>query len=327
MIELVNMKWAFPWAFAGLLLLIGVIIWWLSYRSHAQRVGVPGPVDKRLYASWRTRLLPVLPILFFTSLVLGIIALANPRKIDELKDIKSEGIDIFLVIDLSRSMRQQDFKPSRIAVAKEVAKEFVKMRENDRIGLVPFGKVAFTQCPLTMDHKIVLQLIDKMKLGMLGDNTAIGMGLATAVNRLKDSKAESKVIILLTDGVNNVNEITPIQAAELAAQFNIKVYTIGMSKVNNSPFLNRRSLLHRLNVDEQELKEIARITGGNYYRATSREVLENIYKEIDKLETTEMEVTLIKKADLKYRYFLIPALIFLFIWFLASRTFLKTFLP
>ncbi len=327
MMDFSDIKWVFPWAFLGLLLLGWLV--YVRYRSQksAPRYGVPGPVKKKAYASWRTYLVPYLPIVLIVSLALAIIALANPQKTDSLQKVTTEGIDIYLVMDLSHSMLEKDFDPSRIAVAKRVAKEFVKSRPHDRIGLVPFGRVAFTQCPLTMDHQVVLKLIDKMKARMLGDNTAIGMGIATAVSRLKESKSKSKIIILLTDGKNNVNEVDPITAAQLAAQFDIKVYTIGMSK----PIMRRLNLsrqsLHSLNVDENQLREIANITGGKYYRATSGDALEKIYDEIGKLETTEMELTLINRADLKYNYFLIPAFILLFLWFLLSRTILKTFLP
>lgn len=327
MTNLFNIDWAFPYAFGGLLLLGLFIYGWYRLRKRRTNYGVPGPTDKSLYSSWRTTLLPYLPVLVIVGLALSIIALANPQETDNLHEVNADGIDIYMVMDLSHSMLEKDFKPNRISVAKDVAKEFVQKRKNDRIGLVPFGREAFTQCPLTMDHDVVLKLIDKMKVRMLGDNTAIGMGLATAVNRLKTSKAESKVIILLTDGKNNVNEITPITAAELAAQFDIKVYTIGLTKARSYQHNYRNLALQELGVDEKTLKEVAQKTGGRYFRATSKNALREIYNSIDKLETTEMEVTIISHADLKYRYFLIPAIILLTLWFIASRTFLKPFLP
>lgn len=322
MIGFQNIVWHHLWALALLPLL--VLFFFLHKRRKRKRVGVPGPVDIAAYKSRRTILLPYLSIPLIAALILAIIALVNPQKPNALEKVSAEGIDIFLVMDLSYSMLEKDFEPSRIAVAKEAAVNFIKKRKHDRIGIVPFGRTAFTQCPLTMDHEVVLELLDELKVGIVGPNTAIGLGLATAVNRLKDSDAASKVIILFTDGVNNVFDVDPITAAQLAAQFDIKVYTIGMTKV----FYDQRIPGgEQLEIHEDNLKEIAQLTGGQYFRATSKDALEQIYNQIDRLERTEMEVTLINRAELKYHIFLFPAFILLFLWFLASRTFLKTFLP
>lgn len=320
---LTDMKWVSPWAFIGLLFLGGIIFIFNKRSRLRKRVSVPGPMDYSRYGSWRTRLLPILPILLFTALALSIISLANPQRINALQKITADGIDIFIVMDLSHSMLEKDFNPSRIAVAKEAAKTFVEKRKNDRIGLVPFGTTAYTQCPLTMDHKVVQKFLSEMRVDMVGPSTAIGLGLATAVNRLKDSDANSKVIVLFTDGINNVFSVDPLTAAELARQYGIKVYTIGMTKISQSGEIG----VEQLGVHEDNLKEIASMTDGKYYRATSRNALEKIYNEIDALERTEMEVTIIERADLKYHIFLLPAWILLLLWFIVSRTFLKTFIP
>lgn len=225
------------------------------------------------------------------AIILLIIALARPQSISGGKDIQTEGIDILISLDVSLSMLAKDFKPNRLEVAKEVIKKFVDDRPNDRIGMVIFGGEAFTQCPLTTDHKILKTLIDKLKAGSMGQGTAIGMGLANAVARLKDIDSKSKVIILVSDGVNNTGEIDPLTAGELAKTYRIKVYSIGiggrgkaLQPVAMYPNGELQYDYVDVEIDEDLMKKISDETGGKYFRATDGKSLIHIYKEIDKLE-------------------------------------------
>ena len=229
-------------------------------------------------------------------------------------------------------MLSKDFDPDRLEVSKMVAKEFVEKRVHDRIGLVVFSGEAFTQCPLTTDHNIVTDFLSGLQVGMLQDGTAIGMGLATAVNRLKDSEAKSKIIILLTDGVNNAGYINPNTAAEIAKEYNVKVYTVAVGTMGQalSP-VNRRSdgeymfAMANVEIDTELLKQISELTDGKYFRAIDRESLENIYAEIDRLEKTEIEVNVYKRYKDEYRKFLYPALFLLIATWLLSFTIFRTF--
>jgi len=251
-------------------------------------------------------------LLRLLALALFIIALARPQlssESDSYIEHHNEGIDIIIALDASGSMLAVDFKPDRFQAAKQVAKEFVLNRKNDRIGLVIFEGEAYTQCPLTSDKKIVAELIDEAEQGVVTEGTAIGMGLATAVNRLRESKAKSKVIILLTDGVNNQGKIHPLSAAEIAKQFNIRVYTIGVgtngkakSPVAIDPYSGKYIYDYvDVEIDEETLKEISKMTGGKYFRATDNEKLKEIYNQIDQLEkdkikTIEYEIDLPEKS-------------------------------
>ena len=245
-------------------------------------------------ARWSRYLLLSLRMLAVAGIIM---ALARPQSGLRGEEIKTEGIDIILSLDVSSSMLAEDIEPNRIEAAKVVAAEFVQGRRNDRIGLAVFSGKAYTQCPLTLDYGVLLALFQEMEVGMIEDGTAVGMGLGVAVNRLRDSDAKSKVIILLTDGRNNRGEIEPKTAAQLAASFGIRIYAIGAGKHGTArypvddPFLGRRYVQMRVDVDEEMLKEVADLTGGQYFRATDRESLESIYQEIDELEKTEIEVT------------------------------------
>src|SRR5664280_775074 len=224
------------------------------------------------------------------AIALLILVLARPQKTDKFQDMSTEGIDIVLALDISGSMLAQDFRPNRIEAAKNVATEFISGRPYDRIGLVVFSGESFTQCPLTTDHAVLINLLREIQSGMIEDGTAIGMGLATAVNRIKDSKAKSKVIILLTDGVNNRGEIAPATAADIAKTFGIRVYTIGVGTQGNAPYPVQTpyGIQYQdmpVEIDEGILQEIATNTGGKYFRATDNDKLTQVYKEIDKLET------------------------------------------
>jgi len=253
-----------------------------------------------------------MPVLRMLSYIFIVAAIARPQITLKEEEVKAEGIDIMMVMDLSSSMLAQDFRPDRLSVSKEVAKAFVDKRKFDRLGLAVFAGESFTQCPLTTDHRVVKDFLDNLQCGLLQDGTAIGMGLASAVNRLKDSESKSKVVILLTDGVNNAGYIKPMTAAEIAQEFDIKVYTIGVGSMGQalSP-VSRRSDgkyifgMARVEIDEQLLREISKLTNGRYYRATNEESLTAIYDEIDKLEKTEIEVSTFKRYSEEFRRFLL----------------------
>ncbi len=245
-------------------------------------------------AKYYLRHLPFL--LRCAALSLLIVALARPQTSESNQTVSTEGIDIMISLDISGSMLARDFKPDRIQAAKEVAQNFISERRNDRIGLVVFAGESFTQCPLTTDKATLITLLGQVKTGMVQDGTAIGNGLATAVNRLRESTAESKVIILLTDGVNNMGQVAPLTAAEIAKTFGIRVYTIGVGTRGMAPYpvIDRWGRLTYQNlpveIDEEMLEEIAAMTGGKYFRATDRDKLEAIYGEINQLEKSRIEV-------------------------------------
>ena len=260
----------------------------------------------------------ILLLLRLAILSLIIIAIARPQTISTTKEIYSEGIDIILAIDLSESMKARDFKPDRLGSAKKTAKEFVDKRKGDRIGAIVFGKESLSLCPLTIDHKKVKETLDGLKLDKIdGTATAIGDGLSTAVTRIMESKAKSKVIILLTDGSNNAGTVSPADAAEIAFVYGIKVYTIGVGSKGyasvpvKTPY-GTRMVKMKVDLDEKTLKEIASTTKGKYFRATNNKSLENIYNEIDKMEKTETEPQIFKKTTEEHLpYALIAGLLFL----------------
>jgi Ca-activated chloride channel homolog len=260
-----------------------------------------------------------------------IIAMARPQTLLKEDDIQADGIDITLTLDLSSSMLAQDFEPDRLEVAKKVAADFVEKREFDRIGLVVFSGEAFTQCPLTTDHKVVQEFIGNLKCGFLQDGTAIGMGLATAVNRMKESPAKSKIIILMTDGVNNAGYFKPEDAMDLAKTLGIKVYTIGVGSTGEamSP-VGRRSDgkyvfgMVPVEIDEPLLQNIAQTTGGKHYRATNGKELEQIYAEIDRLEKSKIDVTTIKRRSESFATFAMIGLILLVLELLLRYTIFRT---
>ncbi len=245
------------------------------------------------------------------AIALLIIVLARPQKTNKFQDVSTEGINIVLAQDISGSMLARDFRPDRLEAAKNIATEFISGRPYDRIGLVVFSGVAFTQCPLTTDHAVLINLLREIQSGMIEDGTAIGTGLATAVNRIKDSKAKSKVIILLTDGVNNRGEISPETAADIARTFGIRVYTIGVGTQGVAPYpvetpygIQYQNM--PVEIDEGILQQIAQVTGGKYFRATDNDKLTQVYREIDKLEKSKIDVRQFTRREEKY---LIPALV------------------
>jgi Ca-activated chloride channel family protein len=244
-------------------------------------------------SSLKAKLRHVLFLLRLICYSLLILAIARPQSRSSWKDTKTEGIDIVVSLDVSLSMLAKDFKPNRLAVAKEVLSDFIDARPNDKIGLVIFGGEAFTQCPLTTDHKIIKNMFSDIKAGMLDQGTAIGLGLAGGVARVKDSKAKSKVVILISDGVNNVGEIAPLTAAEIAKTFGVRVYCIGVGSKGKAlqpvalyPNGEMEYDYVDVDIDDATMTEITKMTGGKYFRATDRESLEKTYKEIDLLEKT-----------------------------------------
>ncbi|MBC7884747.1 MAG: VWA domain-containing protein [Saprospiraceae bacterium] len=280
---------------------------------------------------WKEKIYPYLPFLKIMAVVLFIIALARPQLSLKEEKIKTDGISIMLVMDLSSSMLSKDFDPNRLEVSKLVAREFVEKRINDRIGLVVFSGESFTQCPLTTDHNILMDFLGSLQVGMLQDGTAIGMGLATAVNRLKDSEDKSRIIILLTDGVNNAGYINPTTAAEIAKEYGVKVYTIAVGTMGQalSP-VNRRSdgeymyAMANVEIDVELLESISGMTEGKYFRAVDRVSLENIYSEIDRLEKTEIEINVYKRYKDEFRVFLYSGLILLMLGWVLSQTIFRT---
>lgn len=248
----------------------------------------------------RIRQLPM--ALRLSGIVVLVVAFARPQSISDRENISTEGIDIVMVLDISGSMLAEDFSPNRLEAAKDVASDFVDGRTNDRIGLVTFAGESFTQCPLTVDYDVLKGLLGEIRNGMIVDGTAIGLALATGVNSLKESTAKSKVMILLTDGVNNRGEIDPITAARLAATFNIKVYTIGVGAQGMAPYPQRtpfgiQRVMQPVDLDEKTLRGISSMTAGKYFRATDNRALRAIYKEIDDLERTKIEVTAYKRVS------------------------------
>ena len=327
-----NIEFANPGFFALLVLIPAVLFW--DYWKKPQRDPIMAYSDLGALEnihSWRSKISFLPRLLRYLSLGLMVMALARPQLSLTEEEVNAEGIDIMMSMDLSSSMLAQDFQPDRLSVSKEVAKEFVDGRIHDRVGLVVFAGESYTQCPLTTDHTIVKSFLSDLQVGRLQDGTAIGMGLASAVNRLKDSEAESKVVILLTDGVNNAGYVKPLTAAEIAKEFEVKVYTIGVGSMGiaRSP-VNRRSDGRyvfgnsRVEIDEELLREISAMTGGKYYRAIDAESLENIYKEIDTLEKTEMEITVFKRYKDEFRTFLFLALGLLLLEFILSKMILRS---
>jgi Ca-activated chloride channel family protein len=257
-----------------------------------------------------------------------IVALARPQSFTSGENVTTEGIDIAMVLDISGSMLAEDFKPNRLEAAKNVIDNFVEGRTSDRIGLVIFSREAFTQCPLTIDYSVLRNLLLDIRSGMIQDGTAIGNAIANGVNRLKESDAKSRIIILLTDGVNNAGEVDPISAAEIAKAFGIRIYTIGVGTRGEAPYpvqtpFGTRYQMVPVEIDEAMLTKIANITGGEYFRATNNRALEEIYNKIDKLEKTKIEITSYKNASEKYYSWLWGGLILLLFELGLSRTILR----
>jgi len=297
-----------------LLVIVPAMIAFYVIKQHKASAAFHLPGLQQLEKSaptFRNYLRHILFALRTAGITLLIIALARPQSTDEFQDVSTEGIDIVLTLDISGSMLARDFRPDRLEASKDVATEFISGRPYDRIGLVVFSGESFTQCPLTTDHAVLINLLREIQSGMIEDGTAIGMGLANAVNRIKDSEARSKVIILLTDGVNNRGEIAPATAAGIAKTFGVRVYTIGVGTQGMAPYPVQTPFGIQyqdmpVEIDEAILREIAQTTGGRYFRATDNDKLVEVYNEIDKLEKSKIDVRQFSRKEEK---FLTPAIV------------------
>ena len=315
-----------------LLLEIPYLIWYLMYRKKSEPTMRMSDTMVYRYAprSWKVTLMPIQLLLRLAVFVLVVIILARPQTQNSWKNRTMEGIDIMLAMDVSTSMLAEDLKPNRIEAAKKVAAEFIAGRPDDNIGLSIFAGEAFTQCPMTTDHSSLLSLLQNVRTdiaarGLIEDGTAIGMGLANAVSRLKESKAKSKVVILLTDGSNNRGDLSPMTAAEIAKSFGIRVYTIGVGTNKMAPYpVSVGGTVQYMNIpveiDTKTLSEIAAATDGDFYRATNNSELKKIYKEIDKLEKSKLTVKKFSKRYEAYQPYAMVAIALLFLEMLLRIT-------
>lgn len=298
-----EITFAYPWVLYFLILIPFMIFWYLK-RTKENTTSLTYSSLKllnKIKPSIRERLVHFPMVLRTAALSLLIIALARPQSFSTGENVYTEGIDIAMLLDISGSMLAEDFKPNRLEAAKNEIDQFIQGRISDKIGLVIFAGESFTQCPLTIDYSVLKGLLKDIESGMLEDGTAIGNAIANGVNRLKDSKAKSRVIILLTDGVNNRGEIDPITAAQIAQKFSIRIYTVGVGTQGEAPYpfqtpFGKQYQMVPVEIDENILKQIADITEGQYFRATSNQKLNEIYNEIDKMEKTRVEITSFRNA-------------------------------
>jgi Ca-activated chloride channel family protein len=312
--------------------LVGYIVWYLMAGRHkvpAMKVSTAAHFLRKGIKSYKNYLIHLPFALRILTFIMVILVLARPQSTNSWQNADVEGIDIMLAMDVSTSMLAMDLSPNRLEAAKQVAAEFVNGRPNDNIGLTIFAGESFTQCPLTVDHTVMLNMLNAVKCdiaaqGIIEDGTAIGMGIANAVSRLKESKAKSKVIILLTDGSNNRGEISPEAAAEIAKQLGIRVYTIGVGTNGEAPYPYGGQVINvPVEIDETTLNKIATITDGNYYRATSNSALKEVYEKIDKLERTKLSVKEYSRREEEYAPFAIVALASLLLELLLRFTLLR----
>jgi Ca-activated chloride channel homolog len=316
-----------------LLILTPLFIAWYVWQNRYLQVEIKLPSTtvfntlKRSYKQPLRHALFALRMIAYTALVL---AVARPQSSSVTETISTEGIDIMLALDISGSMLSKDFSPNRVGAAKKVAEDFIEGRPNDRIGLVIFSGEAYTECPLTIDHAVLENQLNGIQIGDLSDGTAIGMGLGTALNRLKDSKAKTRVIILMTDGVNNMGFIDPLTAGELAQKMGVRVYTIGIGTNGIAPFpvmLPNGQIGFQngqVEIGEDLLRQIASMTGGEYFRATDEKKLATIYRQIDKMEKTKIDVNALKHHKEEYFWFAFAAAVALFLEIILRYTILKS---
>lgn len=319
--------------FLFILIVIPLLVLWYIFRNNKQQAYIrfsdTGFFDK-LPRTWKSYLRHIVFALQMVALGLFIVALARPQSSSKNQTVNIEGIDIVLAMDISSSMLAADLKPDRLEAAKTVAADFVSGRPGDRMGLIVFSGETFTQVPLTTDHGMMLNMLKDMKCGMLEDGTAIGDGLASAVSRLKDSEAISKVVILLTDGDNNAGSIDPSTAAEMAKLFGIRVYTIGAGTRGTAPYPVQTpfgGIQYQqvpVTINETLLQQIADETGGKYFRAESESKLQQIYDEIDKMERSKIEVNEFKRLHEEFYPFVIWGLILLVLSFILKNTIFKS---
>lgn len=327
------MSWANPEYFL-LLIVLPFFLTYLGWRYLSKKnaslifsslnnlEGIPG--NYKVWLVWVT------PLLYIIAYVLFVVALARPQLQNTTIERYAEGIDIVISIDISSSMLAEDIEPNRLIAAKEVASDFIDKRVSDRIGINVFARESFTVVPPTLDYTLVKELLGTVTIGMVRDGTAIGMGIATAINRLRDSEAESKVVILLTDGMNNAGEIDPITAGEMAKSFGIRIYTIGIGSRGTAPYpiddpiFGRRYQNVPVEIDEEMLQQIAEHTGGQYWRATDLDEFIEVYDEIDQLEQTEIEEIIYIDYEDKYPAYLLSGIVLFLIGFLNERFLIRS---
>lgn len=317
-----------------ILLVLVPLVGWRSWHTTRTRAGMRFSSTSAVTAagpSLKTRL-HFLPVVFrVAGLTLAILAMARPQDRNVVRERYAEGVDIMMVLDTSTSMRAEDFSPNRFEAAKVIGSEFINGRTSDRIGLIVFAAAAYTQAPLTLDYDFLLEMLREVEVGVIEDGTAIGTALAMAVNRLKDTEAKSKVIILLTDGQNNRGELSPETAAEIARTLGVRIYAIGVGQhgeapfVVDHPFAGRQRRMVPVEIDEEMLQAVADMTGGEYFRATSNRALREIYDQIGELEKTKIEERMYVDYEEKYASLLFPGLMLLFFEILLSTTLFRRF--
>ncbi len=314
------MSWANPqwlWLLLLLIPIIGYHIWQLRSKKLPSLTFSDTSGFRNISGNWRSYGVWFSPFLQWIAFTLIVLAMARPQYENTTVERNAEGIDIVLTLDISTSMKAEDLKPNRLEAAKRVAEDFINKRVSDRIGLVLFARQSFTMVPPTLDYDLLKRLLADVEMGVVEDGTAIGMGIATAVNRLKESDAESKIIILLTDGQNNSGEIDPVTAADLALSYDIKIYTIGAGTRGTAPYpvkdpiFGNRYQNVEVDIDEEMLTKIANMTDGAYFRATDTERLEEIYTQINELEKSEIEEIIYTDYQDLYPRFLLPGILFL----------------
>ena len=326
------MEFAQPKILWFLLLLVPLIAYYIYHNRQGGAAIIVSTTQslKRAPKSWRYYLRHTPFALRCTALTLIVVAIARPQSAEHYTNTTTEGIDIVLAVDVSTSMLAKDFTPDRLSVAKDVAADFISDRTGDRIGLVVFAGESFTQSPLTTDQSSLQTMINRIRSGVIDDGTAIGNGLATSINRLRESDAKSKVVILLTDGVNNRGEISPLTAAQIAKDLGIKVYTIGIGKQGTAPYplFDERGrevdvVEMKVEIDEKILREIASLTGGEYFRATNKQTLMAVYEKINTLEKSTVEIENRTLMHEEYLIFVLWALAALLLEFIIERIVLK----
>lgn len=330
MFDFTNVEFAYPFVLYGLILLPLFALWyWKRNKKSTPDITYSSlKLFGSLKPTLRERLHHLPFILRLLALGFLVVALARPQTYSTGENVYTEGIDIAMVLDISGSMLAEDFQPNRLDAAKNVIGDFVRGRTSDKIGLVIFARDSFTQCPLTIDYQVLRNLLKDIQSGMITDGTAIGNAIANGVNRLKDSEAKSKVMILLTDGVNNAGEVDPVTAAQIAETFGIRIYTIGVGTRGEAPYpfktpFGTRYQMVPVEIDEQLLQQISGLTGGRYFRATNNEKLKEIYDEIDKLERSRVEVLSYRNTQELFYSWVGVGLILLLLEIGLIRTYLR----
>ena len=327
------MSWANPewlWCLLILPVFIGLSVWRAYFNRRPSLTFSDISSFSGLSTGWRTYGVWLAPLLQWAAFALIILALARPQDKNTTIERDAEDIDIMLALDISTSMRAEDLKPNRFEAARDVANDFINKRLSDRIGLIAFARQSFTVVPPTLDYDLLKRLLTNVEIGAIEDGTAIGMGIATAVNRLKESQAKNKVIILLTDGQNNSGKIDPVTAADLALSYGIKIYTIGAGTQGTAPYpvqhpiFGKRYQSVEVQIDEEMLTEIAQMTNGQYFRATDTQSLEEIYDRIDELERTKVEELIYTDYEDLYIYFLLPGILLLMVSLVCERVLFRT---